>query len=153
MLPKLKCSVNSRLRNGASGQKREPIVGALSQDAQGKQQWSLCKKCNAGMQGTLSRMQKHRALCHSDAEELSRGAAVRVQQEATTSSVTSGVFQSGPTPAKQQKMANFIFSTTRHDQHQQLNLAQKLHPDLLQYLMHFRTKTGPFIRTPTKHSI
>ena len=70
------------------------------------------------MQGILSRMQKHRALCHSDAEELSRGAAVGVQQEATTSSVTSGVTQSGPTPAKQQKMANFISSTTRHDQHQ-----------------------------------
>ena len=29
------------MRNGAGGQKSEPIVGALSQDAQGKQQWSL----------------------------------------------------------------------------------------------------------------
>ena len=86
-----------------AGRKKEPIVGAFHKThmEHNRGPWAICKKCNAGMQRILNRMQKHRALCHSDAQELSRGADVGVQQEATTSSVSSGVTQSGPTPAKQ----------------------------------------------------
>ena len=79
--------------------------------AKNKGPWAICKKCNHGLQGIMSRMQKHLENCNRTVTTTSTDPVV-IEIPSTPSTPL------GPSNAKQQRKDSFVSNTSAQERDQ-----------------------------------
>ena len=84
---------------------------STKRQANNKGPWAICKKCNHGMQGIVSRMQKHLESCNRTVTTTSTDPDV-IEIPSTPSTAL------GPSNAKQQRIDSFVSNTSAQESDQ-----------------------------------